>query len=327
MTSGEPNHYPKQFFLLLNYCALLFTLIIVLLSAHIRLGESGLGCDPWPSCYTQSTFQDTTQGLAIPEGDYLELRALHRLFASLLGISVMIIMLIAVWYRRAISPLLPILMFLVVLFLSILGVTTPSRTAPAVTLGNVLGGIALIALIWRQLLALRLTGKGPGPYRLALLLSVILGIQILTGIWASANYTASACPNLLTCDFMSNVTDNLLGSYDISRELALDAKGELIFTGHMNTIQFSHRLASLALLFVGAATFYIIRRDYPALRIPMRTVLILCLAEILLGVFNVVAEMPLWTSTLHNLLAVALMLSTIYLAQAASNSPGAGPAK
>jgi cytochrome c oxidase assembly protein subunit 15 len=325
MTSGESNHYPKQFFLLLNYCALLFTLIIVLLSAHIRLGESGLGCEPWPSCYTQSTFQDTTQGLAIPAGEYLELRALHRLFASLLGICVMIIMLIAVWYRRAISPVLPIIMFLVVLFLSILGVTTPTRTSPAVTMGNVLGGIALIALIWRQLLALKLTNKAPGPHRLVLLLSAILGLQILTGVWASANYTAAACPNLLTCDFVANAPANLWNSFDISRELKLDLRGELIFSGHMKTIQFSHRLVSVALLLAVAATFYIIRRDFPDLMKPVKIVVTVCLAEFLLGIFNIVTEMPLWTNTLHNLLAVALLLSTIYLAMATSNSTGSEP--
>jgi cytochrome c oxidase assembly protein subunit 15 len=325
MTSEEINLYPKQFFLLLNYSALLFTLIIVLLSAHIRLGESGLGCDPWPSCYTLSTFQDTTQGLAIPAGEYLELRALHRLFASLLGISVMIIMLIAVWYRRVISPVLPILMFLVVLFLSILGITTPTRTSPAVTMGNVLGGIALIALIWRQLLALKLTDKAPGPHRLALLLSAILGLQILTGVWASANYTATACPNLLTCDFVADAPANLWDSFDVSRELQLDLQGELIFSGHMKTIQFSHRLVSVALVLVVAVTFYVIRRDYPDLMKPVKIVVTLCLAEFLLGVFNVVTEMPLWSNTLHNLLAVALLLSTIYLTRAVSNSISPGP--
>jgi cytochrome c oxidase assembly protein subunit 15 len=327
MTSGNPNQYPRKFFSLLNYCALLFTLIIVLLSAHIRLGESGLGCDPWPSCYTQSTFLDTTQGLAIPEGEYAGLRALHRLFASLLGISVLILMLVACWYRRAISPLLPVLMFVVVLFLSILGVSTPTRTDPAVTLGNVLGGIVLIALIWRQLLALRARRNTPGPRRLIMLLSVLLGLQILSGVWASANYTAGACPKLFTCDFIANARSNLLHSYDLSRELTLDSAGELLFSGHMNTIQFTHRLLSVALLIVGTVTFCVIRREYPALNKPMGAVIALCVAQILLGAFNVLMDMPLWTNTLHNLLAVSLMLAVIYLAHAASESPGAEQAK
>lgn len=324
MTSKATNHYPRQFFFLLNCIALLFTLVIILLSAHIRLGESGLGCDPWPSCYAQSTFQDTTQGLEIPSGDYRELRALHRLFASLLGICVGIIMLIAVRYRRAISPLLPVLMFLVVLFLSALGVTTPTRTYPVVTLGNVLGGIVLIALIWRQLLALRPKHKTPGPQRLIRLLAATLAIQILTGIWASANYTASACPNLLTCDFIANAAENLTASFDLSRQLELDVTGELVFSGHMNTIAFMHRLVSVALLLVVTVTFHVIRRNYPALMKPMLIVVTLFAAELLLGVVNIMTEMPLWTNTLHNLLAVVLMLSTIYLALAASNSTRAG---
>jgi heme A synthase len=40
--------------------------------------------------------------------------------------------------------------------------------------------------------------------------------------------------------------------------------------------------------------------------------------EGLLGVFNVLWEMPLWTNTLHNLVAVLLLLATLSLIHSAS---------
>ena len=36
-------------------------------------------------------------------------------------------------------------------------------------------------------------------------------------------------------------------------------------------------------------------------------------SEFILGVVNVLTHMPLWTNTLHNLLAVALLFATINL--------------
>lgn len=320
MPTDQSERYPRKLFYLLNCAALICTLIIILLSAHIRLGESGLGCDPWPACYTHATFHDATQGLDIPEGEYKGFRALHRLFASVLGIIVVVIMIVAVWYRQAISPLLPILMFLIVLFLSVLGVSTPTRSIPAITLGNVLGGIVLLALVWRQLLALRQASKHPAPHKWLLLLSLMTMLQIVTGIWASANYTASACPNLLSCDFSMQTSQQFATSFDLTRELELDIRGELIFTPEMNVIQFFHRLVSVALLLVICVCFYVIRKQHPALESSMRIVVAMFIANFLLGVFNILMEMPLWTGTLHNLLAAALMLAVINLVAATSKT-------
>ena len=91
------------------------SLLIVFLSTHIRLGEAGLGCDPWPTCYAQLSLADSVKGLEIPDSEFKTFRAMHRFIASILGINILIIMLMSIWYRKAISPLLPVMMFLVVL--------------------------------------------------------------------------------------------------------------------------------------------------------------------------------------------------------------------
>ncbi len=313
MSPRESGNYPHRLYLLLNCIALICTLIIILLSAHIRLGESGLGCQPWPACYTQSMFLDTTQGLEIPEGEFQTFRALHRVFASALGIVVLILAIIALWYRHQVPPLLPVLMFLVVLFLSILGVSTPTRTLPAVTLGNVLGGILLIALIWRHLLFLLIKPVSRIPGLSLKVLAALVMLQLITGAWASANFTASACPELLQCHFIENLPAHFSDSFKLMRELKLNQDQELILTANMEVIQFIHRLVAVALLVAIAVAFMQIRSKQRALVSNITVIAGLFATEAMLGVFNVLWEMPLWTNTLHNLLAVLLLLATLTL--------------
>jgi heme a synthase len=299
-------------FFLLNCSALIMSLLIVFLSTHIRLGEAGLGCDPWPNCYAQLSLADGVKGLEIPDSEFKIFRSMHRTIASILGINILIIMLMALWKREKISPLLPVLMFLVVLFLSILGIATPTRSLPLVTLGNILGGIVLSGLVWRQLLLTRSRTVMPAPLIL-FLVSATLTIQLISGAWASANYTGSACPDLLSCSYTDNLSGNLLESFNVIRKLNLDSNGRLLLDETSSIIQFSHRLIASVLLFLIIVALRTVKRNHPSLYKPMMIVSCFFFAEFTLGIVNVLTHMPLWTNTLHNLLAVGLLFATINL--------------
>jgi len=288
------------------------SLLIVFLSTHIRLGEAGLGCSPWPDCYAQLSFADGPKGLQIPDSEFKPFRSMHRSIASILGLNILIIMLIALWYRKTTSPLLPILMFLVVLFLSILGIATPTRSLPLVTTGNILGGIVLSGLIWRQILMTKGKQKKPAPFIL-FLVSITLTVQLISGAWASANYTGSACPKLLSCTYTNNITGSFFDSINLFRKLKLDNDYHLFIDETSSIIQFSHRIIAVLLLILIAVALWKVKREYPALFKPLMLVSIVFLAEFILGVVNVLTEMPLWTNTLHNLLAVGLLFATINL--------------
>ena len=67
--------------------SVLLTLFTVIVSAYIRLSESGVGCTPWPDCYARLNFEAEHRGIAVltPEGEHAPLRALrlaHRYVAS-----------------------------------------------------------------------------------------------------------------------------------------------------------------------------------------------------------------------------------------------------
>ncbi len=312
MQESNKNQRPGKIFFLLNCSALFMSLLIVFLSTHIRLGEAGLGCDPWPGCYAQLSLADGAKGLEIPDSEFAGFRAMHRSVASILGINILVIMIMAIYARKAISPVLPVLMFVVVLFLSILGVATPTRSLPLVTLGNILGGIVLSGLVWRQILSLGHRSKSAAPL-IVLLLSATLTIQLISGAWASANYTGSACPNLLSCTYTNELSDKLLDSFNVFRKLKLDGDNRLVLDETSSIIQFTHRLIATILLVLMMASLWIVRKRHPVLFTPMLIVSGFFLAEFLLGVINVLNDMPLWTNTLHNLLAVGLLFAMINL--------------
>ena len=312
MQNPENSHRSMKCFFLLNCSALIMSLMIVFLSTHIRLGEAGLGCEPWPECYAQLSLADGVKGLKIPDSEFKTFRAMHRYIASILGLNILIILLMALWYRKKISPLLPALMFLVVLFLSILGIATPTRSLPLVTSGNILGGIVLSGLVWRQLLFTRNRTTMPAPLVL-FLVSATLTLQLISGAWASANYTGSACPNLIRCSYTDNVSANLINSFNVVRKLNLDSNHRLILDETSSIIQFSHRLIAVVLLCMVLMALRTVMRNHPGLVKPMIIVSGFFFAEFALGVINVLTDMPLWTNTLHNLLAVGLLFATINL--------------
>ena len=312
MQNPTANQYPKKVFKLLNCSALLMSLLIVFLSTHIRLGEAGLGCQPWPECYAQLSFADGIKGLQIPETAFKTFRAMHRHVASILGLNILIIMLMSIRYRKQISPRLPVLMFLVVLFLSILGIATPTRSLPLVTLGNILGGIVLAGLIWRQIIRTRERTELSGP-RILLLLSITLTLQLISGAWASANYTGSACPQIISCTYTENISANIVKSFNVFRHLNLDEQSHLVLDTSSSIVQLSHRIIAVILLLIVLAGLWTVKARHPALLKPMYIVSGVFMAEFALGVFNVLADMPLWTNTLHNLLAVGLLFATINL--------------
>ena len=312
MKNPERNLPLKKYYYLFNCSALIMSLLIVFFSTHIRLGEAGLGCSPWPECYAQLSLADGIKGLEIPDTEFRFFRTMHRYIASILGINILIILLMATRYRREFSTVLPVLMFVVVLFLSILGVATPTRSLPVVTLGNILGGIVLSGLVWRNILKIRTRTVTSGPHVLTLV-SATLTVQLISGAWASANYTGSACPEIVTCTHTENLSGNIIESFNLFRKLKLDTNDRLIVDETSSIIQISHRFIAVILLVLIMRALWIVWRHYPLLLKPLLIVTCFFVAEFSLGIINVLADMPLWTNTLHNLLAVGLLFATINL--------------
>jgi len=88
------------------------------------------------------------------------------------------------------------------LFLAVLGRATPGSQRPAVTLGNVLGGLTMLGLFWWLQLetsAPRHTGA-PGLLPAGVLGMMLLAMQFSLGTLVSANHASVACTSFPGCN-------------------------------------------------------------------------------------------------------------------------------
>lgn len=308
----------------LIFISLLLTLCTVVLSAYIRLAQSGLGCEPWPACYGQIGVEAEQQGIAVltqagAEMSHKGARMVHRFIASALGITITLITLIAIRRRLKGIPGLSVALLLLAttLFLAVLGYSTPARTVPWITLGNLGGGMLMLALLWwlgqRSLDSDSFSLPLKAIHKFwAILALVLLTIQILAGAWVSASFAAAACDSSLICpDFWSSGMP-LSDSFSLSRELSINATGSILLPEQQaQTISMVHRLLALVSLLYLTGFGVKLLKINPALRVTGRMLLIFLILEMLLGITSVYFHLPLFLVTLHNTLAALLLLCLV----------------
>ena len=286
--------------------ALLLVLVIITTSAYIRLSQAGLGCADWPDCYGRAVRLPEAGQLLPGRAPLFWARALHRFAASSVGVLLVLIVFlgrkdlqgtgarVAAWAALALAALL-----------AALGLITPS-SLPAVTLGNLLGGMALAALLW----ALLQRGRGvfSGAGRVLLWLAVAaLALQIALGGMIGARHAALACRALPWCG-----GNGWAGSIDwrlFDPFFSLPASDPP--TGALAALAMAHRYGALlvaaVLLVVGAAA---VRRGAGAAG---RILLGMLGLQLLLGAAMVLADFPVALALMHNLGAALLLGATISL--------------
>lgn len=166
--------------------------LVVGVSAFMRLGAAGLGCADWPGCYGK-----VLQYSAVPHDPWL--RGLHRVVAS----ATLLLAIALGWLCRGSSgpaPLRRRVNMLVGLML-VLALVGPASANPAnamATFINILGGIGVVVLAWKAFLA---TWQAPRHHHHPLL-SLGRGLLALTlcmGALIAARYAALACAGLPFC--------------------------------------------------------------------------------------------------------------------------------
>lgn len=169
-------------------------LATIVLSAYMRLSQSGLGCAPWPDCYEQTL---RGGGDAAAGAGLALARLLHRAVASLVLVLVLVLLLATLGMRPRVwrEGGLALALLLLTLGLAALGVAMRGSNLPIVVLGNLLGGFLMLAL------AVRLAAAVPaqGGTRWAWAAALALVLQIALGAMVSATHSTLACGGLGDC--------------------------------------------------------------------------------------------------------------------------------
>ena len=295
---------------------------VVVLGAWVRLTGAGLGCPDWPGCYGRILVgPDGTPFAASIGGGKAWREMVHRYGAGGLGIAILAIAIAAIRNRRRgeDGPVaLPVALVALVAFQATLGAWTVTLLLqPAVVVAHLLGGMAILALLWRLQLApvTTATDTCAGWIRPAATVGIaVLALQIALGGWTSANYAALACPDFPTCQGEWWPGANYAVGFRLWQESRTGFEGGVLAGDARIAIHFMHRLGALVTVaYLGGLCGAVMVWGRPDRRLAAWTLSVLSLlfVQVLLGVSNVWLQLPLGLAVAHNAGAALLLLALI----------------
>ena len=301
--------------------SLLLVLVLVSLSAYLRLEHSGIGCSPWPSCYGNIGSAAAPGGAADTYARLLQearqplawATKAHRLVASLLGLLILSLSLLALLQKR--DRVLSLALLALTVFLAVLGIRSGGLHDPAVVMGNLGGGFAMLGLLgWLVLREPAGDGEVRNPLHTAILAALALScLQILVGGFTSANFAASACQTLPDCHGSWLPGSDLLTALDLSRVHQVGDGGFVLGGPERADIHKLHRLiAPLAFFAILLAAVMAIRSRHDLRRTSIIVITLVTL-EFAVGVGAIVARLPIGLAVAHNWLAALLLLGLLRL--------------
>ena len=301
--------------------SLLLVIVLVTLSAYLRLDHSGIGCEPWPACYGNIGIAIETPGAADTYERLLQEASeplswatpLHRLVASVLGLFVLGMALLSLRQRQ--NRLLAFSLLGLTVFLAWLGIYSEGLHSPAVVMGNLTGGFAMLGLLGWMVVRKPGTNQTADRFlhRATIVALVALALQIALGGLTSANFAASACQTLPDCHGSWLPGADVFTAMDLSRVHETGSTGLVLGGPERMAIHKLHRivavLASLIIVFAGIAAF----RSGRNLKIVGIAVIALVAIEFSLGLAAVVSGLPIGIAVAHNWIAAMLMLAILKL--------------
>jgi cytochrome c oxidase assembly protein subunit 15 len=301
--------------------SLLLVIVLVTLSAYLRLDHSGIGCDPWPACYGNIGVPTDTPSAATTYERLLEEASqplswatpLHRLVASVLGLMVLGMALLSLHQRR--NRLMGFSLLALTVFLAWLGMYSEGLHSPAVVMGNLGGGFAMLGLLGWMVFG-KPRGNRPQKSGLRRVTSIAMGIlvlQIAIGGLTSANFAASACQTLPDCHGSWLPGTDIVAALDLTRVHKIGSTGMVLGGPERAAIHKLHRIVALFAAATLLAAGILASRQAQNLRIIGITVIALVAIEFSLGVAAVVSGLPIGVAVAHNWLAALLLLATIKL--------------
>lgn len=239
--------------------------------------------------------------------------------AAVLAIAGELILLAAAvrWDNTDLARISAITLAMIV-FQALLGLWTVTwLLKPIVVMAHLLGGMTMLALLlwmaWRATdLPIRLAQAGE-LRRWIVVAMVVLGVQIALGGWTSANYAALACgTDFPTCVGRWWPPTDFREGFVLWRGIGVDYEGGILDGASRIAIQMAHRLMAIVALVVLLALALRLLRT-PGMRGWGSLLALLTLAQVGLGIANVVKALPLSIAVAHNAGAVLLLATLVTL--------------
>lgn len=314
----------------LAWAAAAFALLVIVFGAFVRLSNAGLSCPDWPTCYGKLSWPTQAHEIAhadaaFPqrpfEADKAWREQVHRMLVGVLSLLTFALAGWAWWRRRELGRLVlvPYAAAGFIFFQAALGMWTVTwKLLPLVVTAHLVGGMAMFALL--AYTALRLSLHEPAPAdsaklrRMTIVGIVLVAVQIALGGWTSSNYAALACgTDFPTCLGQWWPATDFRQSFILLRHIGVDYEGGILDGPARTAIQLAHRIGALV-VFAHVLPLAIRAMRTRVLRNYGFAVGGLLLAQVCLGISNVVFGLPLPVAAAHNACAALLLFSLLALA-------------
>ncbi|RZU99238.1 COX15/CtaA family protein [Spiribacter vilamensis] len=320
------NAHP--WFYRLSLVATAMALCVVVLGAWVRLTDAGLGCPDWPGCYGQWDVPNTDEAIAAANQAFPDTpvdigkgwrEMVHRYLASMLGLLIVGLGVFA-WRQRH-RPgqpwRVPLLLVALVCFQGVLGAWTVTwQLKPAVVTAHLLGGLTTLSLLWWVTLRSNQMGGGgrlsrvPGLGAFLAIGTLVAVAQISLGGWTSTNYAALACNDFPACslgEYWPEEADFAEG-FVLWRGLGVNYEFGVLDHPARMAIHLVHRVGAIVVtLVLGGLAFWLWRAGGLGRTMGMAVAGALAL-QVLIGIGNVIYNLPLALAVAHNAGAALLML-------------------
>lgn len=337
----------QQFVRKLAIAATAFAFVVVLLGAFTRLSHAGLGCPDWPGCYGFShipTQQDDISAAneAFPERPYEFEKAwpemVHRYFAGTLGLMVLALALLSFKTENRITRPHSIGLLILIIFQAALGMwTVTMKLHPGIVMTHLMGGMTTFMLLGSLSLRYSYQFINPQPLiertkfkLISLIAFVVLIIQVALGGWTSANYAATICYELPICqgDWWS-ASDFVMG-FTIWGHGAEDYEFGILDNTARIAIHATHRIGAIVTTLVMSFLCFKLISQQTSTTLKKFGVLLagLLVIQVMLGVFNIIFDLPLYNAVAHNgvgallLLTMAMLLTYLVMPEKAQLNAG-----
>jgi len=317
----------KEMFRKTTLFTLVLALIVIVFSATVRLSDASVGCPDWtgwPGCYGEVT--NVIGGIAPPSlipddiKQVIEEWVNYRTVTAFLAVLALLLT-VAAWMQQRcrLAAVISSNTLLVVLGAQlVIGIwAVKVKMMPVVVTGQLfLACISVWLLFWIYLRSnqkIQINQQGnTGPKLLARFAIFVLSLQIILGFWVSTNQAGLACSGFPKCngDWMPAV--DYLSSLDLFSSIQSGYTGNLSFDGQV-AINWLHRIGAIvSFVLLTWVTLSATSENYAR---PVRKAGLwlsgLLLIELMMGIFSVKLELPLFFIVAHNLFAVLLMLPLI----------------
>lgn len=323
----------QSYFRKIALLATTLALVVVVLGAYVRLSDAGLGCPDWPGCYGHLTVPEASHHVdkanaAYPDRPVEAAKAwkemVHRYFASILGVFIIALAVLA-WRTKRISNQqvkLPIFLVGLVIFQGLLGMWTVTiKLNPTIVMLHLIGGMTTLSLLWwmalRQSKMFIPHSSYPTQLKpftgIAIIGLIIVAFQIMLGGWTSSNYAALVCADFPTCQGYLIPPTDFKEAFNLWRGTEINFEGGVLDNTARMTIHFVHRVGALiTFLFVGWLSLKLIfGTEVYKLQSLGRILMVVLVAQVCLGIANVIYSLPLFVAVAHNGVGALLLLTMV----------------